>query len=132
MVPMSSVDARPFPHVGNRQIELGRQGEAWAAQWYRTHGYIVLAGNWTSPPYEIDLVCTRGDLLVVAEVKTRVSSTYGQPFEAVTVGKQRSLRIAAARFLAHPPGGRHRFYADLRFDVVSILGAHLEVIEDAF
>jgi putative endonuclease len=129
---MSTFDARPFPHVGSRQIELGHQGEAWAARWYRTHGYTVLACNWTSPPYEIDLVCAKGDLLVIAEVKTRGSSAYGQPFEAVTVGKQRSLRIAAARFLAQPPGGRHRFYADLRFDVVSILGAHLEVIQNAF
>jgi putative endonuclease len=124
--------ARPFPHVGSQQIELGRLGEEWAARWYRTHGYTVLARNWTSPPYEIDLVCAKGDLLVIAEVKTRASSAYGQPFEAVTASKQRSLRIAAARFLAHPPGGRHRFYADLRFDVVSILGERLEVIEDAF
>ena len=66
--------------------------------------------------------------VVFAEVKTRSSTRYGLPAEAVGPTKQRRIRGLAARFLRENrlPGGR------LRFDVVSVLDGQVEVIEAAF
>lgn len=107
---------------------LGAAGEARAAAWYRSHGYRVIATNWRCREGELDLVVRRGRVVVFVEVKTRRTDRFGVPAEAVTVAKQRRIRLLASRFLQASdlrPG-------ELRFDVVSILGGHLEVIEAAF
>jgi putative endonuclease len=116
--------------MGSQHLAVGRRGEDQAALWYTAHGYTVLARNWRCRVGEIDLVCTRGDVLVVCEVKTRTAATFGQPFEAVTPAKQRRLRHLAALYLSN--GTSHRYYDEIRFDVVSILAGSTEVIEGAF
>lgn len=109
---------------------LGRRGEDTAAAWYRARGFEVVARNWRTAAGEIDLIVRRGDLYVVSEVKTRSSTAFGAPVEAVTVAKQARLRRLAAAWLAAPdaPAGRRR----LRFDVVSVLGDEVEVLEGVF
>ena len=111
-------------------LELGRAGEERAARWYAGHGYEIVARNWRVRQGEIDLVARLGGVLVIAEVKTRRALTHGQPFEAVTPAKQRRLRHLAAAYLAAQP--EHRYYEEIRFDVVSVLGAQVQVIEGAF
>jgi putative endonuclease len=66
------------------------------------------------------------------EVKTRSSDRFGTGAESVLEAKQRRIRRLAARWLGEltPASGRAR--VDVRFDVVSITGGRLEVIEDAF
>jgi putative endonuclease len=118
-------------------LELGRLGEGRVAAWYRQHGYAVLARNWRhgergSGAGEIDLVCVRGELLVICEVKTRRNGRFGAAAEAVTPVKQQRLRRGALAFLAHPPDGRTRYYTDIRFDVASVSGSTVEVLEGAF
>ena len=108
--------------------ELGTRGEQAAAEWYRSAGYEVVAANWRCRDGEIDLVVRRGRLLVICEVKTRTTTAFGTPAEAVTRAKQQRLRHLARRYLTES-GVRYR---GVRFDVVAIVGDHLEVIEDAF
>jgi putative endonuclease len=113
-----------------RHLRLGADGEARAGEWYAARGYTVVARNWRCPEGEIDLVVARPGELVFCEVKTRSSSRYGVPAEAVTPAKQRRLRLLATRFLAAAgPGGRG---AALRFDVAAVLGGEVTVIEAAF
>jgi putative endonuclease len=108
----------------------GRYGEDRAAAWYVEQGYTVLDRNWRAGRSgEIDLVVGRGTLVVVCEVKARSSTTFGQPFEAVTAAKQLRIRRLAAQWLAAHPVRERR---DVRFDVVSVLGGRVEVIEEAF
>jgi putative endonuclease len=75
-------------------------------------------------------VARLGSTLVFCEVKTRSATAYGQPFEAVTVIKQRRLRRLAAEWLRRdrPPGGRF----EVRFDVASVRSGVVEIIEGAF
>jgi putative endonuclease len=76
----------------------------------------------------MDLVLRRGDLIVFCEVKTRSTSAFGAPVEAVTRAKQLRLRRVATRWLDQDsPHG-----AQLRFDVASVLGGVVEVVEGAF
>ena len=107
---------------------LGQAGEDRAAAWYRARGYEVLARNWRCRDGELDLVVAKARTLVFVEVKTRRTDRFGIPAEAVTPAKQRRLR-ALARHSLEATGERA---PGLRFDVVSILGDHLEVIEAAF
>jgi putative endonuclease len=107
---------------------LGRRGEEQAAAWYLEHGYRVLERNWRCAQGEIDLLCTRDSVLVVCEVKTRTTDACGAPFESVPRLKQLRLRRLVVAYLRSYGG----HYDEVRFDVASILGATLEVMEDAF
>ena len=111
----------------HRQV-LGAAGEARAAEWYVEHGYTILDRNWRRRDGEIDLVAARGSEVVFCEVKTRSSTAFGLPVEAITPVKQRRIRGLAAAWLRESPRG----WARVRFDVAAILGADLEVIEEAF
>jgi putative endonuclease len=119
----SAADAR-----ARANARIGRQGEDRAATRYRAAGYAVLARNWRCAAGEIDLVCARGDTLVVCEVKARSHDTHGHPVEAVTPAKQTRLRRLAAAWLR----GQAARWAIVRFDVVSVLDGEVEVVEDAF
>jgi putative endonuclease len=111
-----------------RRQELAAYGEETVAEWYRSAGFEVVARNWRCPQGELDLVLRHGDLLVVCEVKTRSSTAFGAPVEAVTPAKQARVRRAAARWLEE--GSRHAGL--VRFDVASVLGDVVEVVEGAF
>jgi putative endonuclease len=96
---------------------VGKYGEDLAARHFVGAGFTVLARNWRCPVGEIDIVARDGEVLVIAEVKTRRSTTYGSPAEAITRHKADKLRELALMWLReHPAGGRQ-----VRFDVVSVL-----------
>jgi putative endonuclease len=115
---------------------LGQTGEDAALRWYRDHGYTLVARNWRCPLGELDLVLSRGGLLVFCEVKSRAGSAFGGGFDAVTWRKQRKLRQLAEVFLL--TSGLNP--AKSRFDVASVLvrgsatrgAVEVEVFEDAF
>jgi putative endonuclease len=109
-------------------LDTGRWGEDLAAEWYRHHGYDVVARNWRCPSGEIDLVVARHRLVVIAEVKARRSDAYGPAAAAVGPVKQQRLRRLAAEWLA-TTGTRG---VEIRFDVVAITGDRIEVIPGAF
>jgi len=107
---------------------LGRLGEDAAAAWYLQHGYEVVARNWSCRAGEIDLICRRGRVLVICEVKTRSSERFGSPFEAVTPAKRRRLRHLATLYLREVVPGT----PIVRFDVAAVLDGVVEVLESAF
>ena len=109
-------------------IARGARGERLATEWYRKNVYSVLARNWRCDIGELDLVVVRGTALVFAEVKARASDRFGLPAEAVGPVKQRKLRQLGAVFLR----GCDRRFEHVRFDVVSIIGSDVQVIEAAF
>ena len=91
-------------------------------------GYDIVIRNWRVRAGEIDLISSRSGVIVFAEVKTRATDAFGDPATAVTASKQARLRRLAAQWLAE--SGVHG--VDLRFDVVSVLGVRVRVIEAAF
>lgn len=106
----------------------GDFGERLAAEWYERQGYEIVARNWRCREGEIDLVARRGRVVVICEVKARRTDAYGSGFEAVTPVKQARLRRLAARWLGEARPGA----VDVRFDVVAVTGARVEVLEAAF
>ena len=107
---------------------LGARGEALAAAWYEERGFEVVDRNWRRREGEIDLIVRREQTLVFCEVKARSSDRFGAPFEAVTRHKQLRLRRLASMWLTEHRVGT----AELRFDVASVRGSDVDVIEAAF
>ena len=110
----------------------GAAGEAAAAAWYEERGYEVVERNWRRREGELDLIVRAGRTVVFCEVKTRTTGRYGTGAEAVTEPKQRRIRRLAARWFSEltPASGRRAL--DARFDVVTVDGGVVEVIEGAF
>jgi putative endonuclease len=112
---------------------IGRQGEDLAVVWLGAHGYAIVVRNYRRRFGEVDIIARQGDDLVFIEVKTRSSSRFGSPFEAVTLKKQRQLSRIAKDYLA-----RNKIMdTSCRFDVLSIVLANdrppeVDVIVNAF
>lgn len=96
---------------------VGKRGEDLAARHLVAGGLVVVSRNWRCSAGEIDIVARDGDVLVFAEVKTRTSTAYGTPAQAITRRKASKLRELALRWLAEHPGGG----GNVRFDVVGVL-----------
>ena len=95
-------------------LALGAEGEARAARFLARRGYRILARNVRAGGVEIDLVAARGALLAFVEVKTRRTSDFGAPEEAVDARKQARLVRGAAAWLH----GRRARNHHVRFDVI--------------
>lgn len=112
--------------TARQRSTLGAYGEALAARHLTQQGMVLLDRNWRCDQGEIDLVLRDGHTLVVCEVKTRSSTAYGSPLEAVTEQKAARLRRLAGRWLAD----HHVRPPDVRIDLVGVLvpdGAPVEV-----
>ncbi|MHC1703623.1 MAG: YraN family protein [Tenuifilaceae bacterium] len=111
--------------------ELGKLGEAIAAEYLVKNGYRILHKNWHFGHKEIDIVASINKMLVIVEVKTRFSSYWEEPKEAVRRKKQRFIIEAAEAYVQD-----YNLDMDVQFDVISILlqgNIHeLEHIPDAF
>ncbi|TAK61838.1 MAG: YraN family protein [Bacteroidetes bacterium] len=95
----------------------GSQGERIAVDFLEKKGYRVLQQNYRYERGEIDIIANDGDILVFIEVKTRRTTQFGEPIEAVTESKQKQIRKVADGYLFE-----HEVEdTKCRFDVVSIL-----------
>lgn len=97
--------------------DLGRRGEALAADYLAEGGMQVLERNWRCDQGEIDLVARDGEELVFVEVKTRSGLGFGHPLEAITVTKLARLRRLAAAWCAAHPGANGL----VRIDAVAVV-----------
>lgn len=105
----------------SHNLTLGRAGEDRAAEHLTGDGYEVIDRNWRCTDGELDIDAVRGGELVVVEVKTRSSTRYGHPFEALDDRKTNRLwRLAHMWARAHPDQARGR---RVRVDAIAITGA---------
>lgn len=96
---------------------LGFYGEEYACGFLRAKGYKILQRNFRNRLGEIDLIAQQGKVVCFIEIKTRKSSRYGAPFEAVHSTKQHKMVQVALSYLKY----RFRTIEILsRFDVISI------------
>ena len=122
----------PVPRLRSRHLALGRAGERAAAELLKRRGYEVIGAGFAARRGEIDLICRRGDELVVVEVKTRTSHAFGTPLEAVGSRKRKALLAAAAEYRALA-----EWRGPIRFAVVGLTGNPddgftAELVEDLF
>lgn len=99
--------------------EFGSRGEDLAVEYIRRKGYVILDRNWRSGHKEIDIIARHEDTVIFIEVKTRRSSQYGRPEDAVSRQKMHMLVSAADAYLRF-----NRIDLDVRFDVIAITGSN--------
>nr|WP_202619343.1 YraN family protein [Ornithinimicrobium cavernae] len=96
---------------------IGEYGEQLACEYLAGLGYEVVDRNWRCDQGELDIVARDGRCLVFCEVKTRRSTAFGSPVEAVTQAKASRLRRLAVSWLRE-----HAHHADeVRIDVIGVL-----------
>ena len=105
------------PNTTNARRALGAAGEAAAAAELQRRGYRILEKNVRTALGELDLVARHGDTLCFIEVKTRRSTAFGYPQEAITRTKQWHLIRMAQWYLK----ARGFTGSPARFDVVALL-----------
>jgi putative endonuclease len=111
--------------------ELGKKGEDIAADYLAEEGYKILNRNWRYGKDEIDIIAETDKFIVFIEVKSRSTSYFGEPEDAVDNQKQRFLVRAADAYV-----NQKEIDLEVRFDIISIIfekGKHtIRHIEDAF
>lgn len=98
-------------------IQLGERGEKAAAHYLSDKGYRVVATKYRTKTGEIDIIAVQNKVLVFVEVKTRRTTYYGYPSEAVNYRKQRKLIRTAQCYLKQSGQLDHQ----CRFDIIEIL-----------
>jgi putative endonuclease len=110
--------------------EIGKQGENIAVKYLQDKGYRILEQNWYNHHQEIDIIATKGNELVIVEVKCRKGQPMVEPYVAVNRNKQNLLIKAANAYIRWK-----NIDMETRFDIVSIiLGNEITIdhIENAF
>ncbi len=111
---------------------VGLEGEAVARRFLKDLGFRIVEENFNCPLGEIDLIVEDGDILVFVEVKTRRSTRFGTPAEAVHARKQRQILRVAEAYMRE-----RRFRGPCRVDVVAVefpgqgTEARIELIRNA-
>ncbi|MBS1665667.1 MAG: YraN family protein [Bacteroidetes bacterium] len=97
-------------------IQTGKKGEELAIEWLKANGYAILSRNWRYGRHEIDIIASKQKILHIIEVKSRRSTTYGQPEESVGRKKIQHIMQGASGWLLKFPGHKR-----IQYDVLSIV-----------
>jgi putative endonuclease len=111
------------------KTEIGRKGENLAADFLVKQGFEIAARNYRHGRGEIDLIVKRDDWLLFIEVKTRSSTSFGEPEGFLHDFQMNRIFDAAENYIFATD-----WQGNVRFDVISIkLGKELVIdhFEDA-
>lgn len=111
---------------------LGRRGEDIAASFLSDNSYEVLERNWRCGRLEVDLIARFNEVLVIAEVKTRIGNFIEFPQESVDIRRQKRLIRAANAYIY-----QSNLNLEIRFDIITVvfdddINYRLTHIENAF
>ncbi len=98
-----------------RHISTGKTGEHLAATWLEQHDFTIIQRNWRHRRYEVDIIAGRQSILHVIEVKTRRSTTFGNPEESVGKKKLQHVMEGASAWLHRWPA-----YRRVQYDVLAV------------
>lgn len=95
--------------------KIGTMGELEAVRYLRNKGYRIVTVNYRTRFGEIDIICTKGNYMIFAEVKTRNEDSIAEPKEFVDHNKQSKIINTAMIYIS---SRSLRFQP--RFDVIEI------------
>lgn len=96
---------------------IGARAENIAADFLRDQGLEILERNYLRRLGELDIVARGGDVLVIAEVRTRATNRYGGAAASVDSRKQQRLIRAATQLLQQR---KDLSQLRVRFDVLAV------------
>ena len=107
---------------------LGQAGESVVVRHLEESGAIIIDRNWRVKTGEIDIVAFINNTFIFVEVKTRTSTAFGTPFDAITPDKAfRLQRLALAWLATHQAWGR-----DYRIDCAGVLATSSDIESASF
>ena len=113
-------------------LVTGKTGEDAAAAFLSEKGYTILNRNWRARQLELDIICSQGDEVVFAEVKTRSKHGMNTARNALSAAKISKLCRAAQLYISH----NNLWDTPCRFDLLAVTktgtGYQVEHIENAF
>lgn len=89
--------------------QLGDRGEQVVVDYLETSGHEIVARNYKTKLFEVDIVSRKDRALYFTEVKYRGGSDFGAGLDFIDKKKQEKMHLAVAGFLA-----THPEYADFR------------------
>lgn len=96
--------------------ELGKKGEDIAVEFLEKQNYNILDRNFICRQGEIDVIALDRNYVVFVEIKSRTSTEFGLPSEAVTKTKLKHMVKSAEYYLFV----RNLGNANIRFDVIEV------------
>jgi putative endonuclease len=107
----------------------GSLAENSATAFLEAQGFTIVTRNFLRRVGELDVVARSGDLLIVAEVRTRSSDRYGGAAASIGWHKQRRIIATTSLLLQQYPELRN---CRVRFDVIILRDGVIEWIKHAF
>jgi len=83
--------------------QKGYFAENCIADYLQSLGHTVIAHNFKTKSYEIDLISIKSDQICFTEVKYRQNDHHGSALEQITPQKHQQMRYAAEKFLSTHP-----------------------------
>lgn len=116
---------------GTSNREWGKQAETIAAEYLRSHGYIIRERNWrVGNSIEIDIIAEKDNTIVFVEVKAR-KGDFQQADDAVDTPKRNKIIKGGDIYMRSLP---HLF--QYRLDIITLTGTpenyEIKHLEDAF
>lgn len=113
--------------------DIGNYGELVAKNYLLSHQYKIICCNYRCPLGEVDIICSKDNIICFVEVKSRYFFKYGTPFDAVTNTKKKKIRNVCKWYIMKNQITDYYF----RFDVISVIftennNYNIEYIENAF
>ena len=93
--------------ITNKQ--LGDQGEQTVVDFLVTARHEIVARNYKTKLFEVDIISQKNEVLYFTEVKYRSGHDFGEALDFIDKKKQQKMHLAAAGFLT-----THPEYADFR------------------
>lgn len=105
---------------------IGQFGEEHAQKFLKKMGWKILATNYHYSRFaEIDIIAKDKDVIVFVEVKTRSTTAFGHPFEAVSKSKLQNIFKAGLAYLQTTKES----YKSYRIDIISVIGKENPKVE---
>ena len=89
--------------------QLGDRGEQVVVDYLETSGHEIVARNYKTKLFEVDIISRKNEMLYFTEVKYRSDRDFGEALDFIDKKKQQKMHLAVASFLA-----THPEYADFR------------------
>lgn len=103
---------RPVREIAEDKIttkQLGDRGEQVVVDYLEASGHEIIARNYKTKLFEVDIISRKEPVLYFTEVKYRGVSDFGAGLDFIDKKKQQKMHLAVAGFLAANPE-----YADFR------------------
>lgn len=83
--------------------QLGDRGEQVVVDYLETSGHEIVARNYKTKLFEVDIISRKNEMLYFTEVKYRSDHDFGEALDFIDKKKQQKMHLAVAGFLTTHP-----------------------------